>query len=60
MPRLLCLPLLLLLFIGIYLGRRARSALPLGRRRLLHLVFAYGFQGAGDDAEKLSLTDQLF
>ena len=26
----------------------------------MHLVVAYGFQGAGDDAEKLSLTDQLF
>ena len=55
MPRLLCLPWLLLLFRGIYLG-----ALPLNRRRLMHLVVAYGFQGAGDDAEKLSLTDQLF
>ena len=26
----------------------------------MHLVVAYGFQGAGDDAEKLRLTDQLF
>ena len=32
----------------------------MGGRRLLHLVVACGFQGAGDDAEKLSLTVQLF
>ena len=32
----------------------------MGGRRLLHLVVVCGFQGAGDDAEKLRLTDQLF
>ena len=26
----------------------------------MHLVVAYGFQGADDDAEKLSLTNELF
>ena len=26
----------------------------------MHLVVAYGFQGADDDAEKLCFTDQLF
>ena len=28
--------------------------------RLMHLVFAYDFQGADEDAEMLGLTDQLF
>ena len=42
------------------LGRLVRSVLPLGNGRLMHLVVAYGFQGTDDDAEKLSLTDQLF
>ena len=42
------------------LGRLVRSVLPLGSGLLMHLVVAYGFQGADDDAEKLSLTDQLF
>ena len=42
------------------LGRLVRSVLPLGSGRLMHLVFAYGFQGADEDAEKLRLSDQLF
>ena len=42
------------------LGRLVRSVLPLGNGRLMHWVVAYGFQGADDDAEKLSLSDQLF
>ena len=42
------------------LGRLVRCVLPLGNGRLMHLVVAYGFQGADDDAEKLGFTDQLF
>ena len=42
------------------LGRPVRCVLPLGNGRLIHLVVACGFQGADDDAEKLSFTDQLF
>ena len=42
------------------LGTLVRSVLPLGNGLLMHLVVAYGFQGADDDAEKLGLTDQLF
>ena len=36
-----------------------RCVLPLGHGRVMHLVVVYGYQGAEDDAEKLSLTDQL-
>ena len=39
------------------LGRLVRGALPQGNGRLMHLVTAYGFQGADEDAEKLSLTE---
>ena len=42
------------------LGRLVRSVLPLGDSRLMHLVVAYRHQGADDEAEKLSLTHQLF
>ena len=42
------------------LGRLVRCVLPLGGGRLMHLVVVYGFQGAEDDAEKHSLTDELF
>ena len=42
------------------LGRLVRCVLPLGHGRVMHLVVVYGYQGAEDDAEKLSLTDQLF
>ena len=42
------------------LGRLVHCVLPLGNGRLMHLVVAYGFQGADEDAEKLSLPDQLF
>ena len=42
------------------LGRVVRCVLPLGKGRLMHMVVAYGFQGADEDAEKLSLTDQFF
>ena len=41
------------------LGRLVRSVLPLGGGRLMHLVVVYGFQGASDDSEKLSLTNEL-
>ena len=34
--------------------------LPVASGRFLHLVVLYGYQGAGGDAERLSLTDQLF
>ena len=37
-----------------------RSVFPLGNGWLMHLVVAYGFQVADDDAEKLSLTNELF
>ena len=42
------------------LGRLVRSVVPLGGGRLMHLVVVYGFQGASDDAEKLSLTNEFF
>ena len=42
------------------LGRLVRCVLPLGNGRVMHLVVVYGYQGADDDAEKLSLTNQLF
>ena len=42
------------------LGRLVRGVLPFGNGRLMHLVVAYGFQGADDDAEKLCLTNDLF
>ena len=42
------------------LGRLVRCVLPLGNGRIMHLVVVYGYQGADEDAEKLSLTDQLF
>ena len=42
------------------LGRLVSCVLPLGNDRLMHLVVVYGFQGAHEDAEDLSLTDQLF
>ena len=42
------------------LGRLVRCALPLGNGRVMHLVVVYGYQGADNDAEKLSLTNQLF
>ena len=41
------------------LGRLVSCVLPLGNGRVMHLV-VYGYQGAEDDSEKLSLTDQLF
>ena len=36
------------------LGRLVRSVLPLGNGQLMHSVVACGFQGADEDAEKLS------
>ena len=42
------------------LGRLVRCVLPLGGGRVMHLVVVYGYQGADGDAEKLSLTNQLF
>ena len=42
------------------LGRLVRCVLPLGHGRVMHLVVVYGYQGAEDDSEKLSLTNQLF
>ena len=62
MTWLLCLPLLLLLFRGLYLCLLIRSVSPLDGKKPVHLVVVYGFQKADDDddAEKLSLTDQLF
>ena len=42
------------------LGRLVRCVLPLGNGRVMHLVVVYGYQGADDDSEKLSFTDQLF
>ena len=36
------------------LGRLVRSVLPLGNGQLMHSVVACGFQGAHEDAEKLS------
>ena len=41
------------------LGRLVRGVLRLGNGRMMHLVVAFGFQGADEDAEKLGLTDQL-
>ena len=35
------------------LRRLVRGVLPFGNGRLMHLVVAYGFQGADDDAQKL-------
>ena len=37
-----------------------RCLLPVASGRFLHLVVFYGYQGADGDAERLSLTDQLF
>ena len=60
-PLLLCLPLLRQRSKGNFdLGRFVRSVLPLNDRRLVHLVVACGFQGADEDAEKLSLSGRLF
>ena len=42
------------------LGRLVRCVLPLGSGRVMHLAVVYGYQGADDDSEKLSLTDRLF
>ena len=42
------------------LGRLVRCVLPLGNGRVMHLVVVCGYQGADEDSEKLSLTDQLF
>ena len=42
------------------LGRLVRCVLPLENGRVMHLVVVYGYQGAEDDFEKLSLTNQLF
>ena len=41
-------------------GRAVRCMVPLGLGRFMHLVVLYGFQGAYFDAERLSLTEQLF
>ena len=41
-------------------GRALRCMLPVASGRFLHLVVLYGNQGADGDAERLSLTDQLF
>ena len=41
-------------------GRAVRCLLPLASGRFLHLVVLDGYQGADSDAERLSLTDQLF
>ena len=41
-------------------GRVLRCLLPVASGRFLHLVVLYGYQGADGDAERLSLTDQLF
>ena len=41
-------------------GRALRCMLPVASGRFLHLVVLYGYQGADGDAERLSLTDQLF
>ena len=42
------------------LCRLVRCVLSLGNGRVMHLVVVYGYQGADDDSEKLSLTNQLF
>ena len=56
-----CLPLLLLNS-GVFLivAEALRCLLPVASGRFLHLVVLYGYQGADGDAERLSLTDQLF
>ena len=61
MLRFRCLPLLLLNS-GVFFdcGRALRCLLPVASGRFLHLVVLYGYQGADGDAERLSLTDQLF
>ena len=41
------------------LGRLVRGVLRLVNGRMMHLVVAFVFQGADEDAEKLGLTDQL-
>ena len=41
-------------------GRALLCLLPVASGRFLHLVVLYGYQGADSDAERLSLTDQLF
>ena len=42
------------------LGRAVRCLIPLGCRRLMHLVVLYGCYGADSSAEKLQLTNLLF
>ena len=41
-------------------GRAVRCMVPLGLGRFMHRFVLYGFQGADFDAERLSLTEQLF
>ena len=41
-------------------GRALRCMLSVASGRFLRLVVLYGYQGADGDAERLSLTDQLF
>ena len=61
MLRFLCLPLLLLNSSVFFdCGRALRCLLPVASGRFLHLVVLYGYQGADGDAERLSLTEQLF
>ena len=42
------------------IGRAMRVILPLGNGGVVHLFVIYGYQGAGNDPEKLQLTDHLF
>ena len=39
------------------LGRALRCLIPVGEGGVMHLVVVYGFQGAGGDSDKLTLTD---
>ena len=49
-------PLLLLLSSGEFfrLGRVLRTTLPTGKGGVVHLFVVYGYQGAEEDAERLS------
>ena len=42
-----------------WLGRAMRVVLPLGNGCIAHLFVIYGYQGAENDLEKLTLTDNL-
>ena len=41
------------------LGRVFRTTLPMGKGGVVHLFVLYGYQGAEDDADQLSLADKL-